>query len=290
MNQPQQLSNSSIHSASNFRHQYVIGDLQGCYAAFLQLLQVIDFDPDQDKLWFVGDLVARGEDSLSTLRHVKSLCERGAAATVLGNHDINLLAVWRGATPIKKKDKTAPIFAAEDCDELLQWLRHQPILALPDSDTVLVHAGIPPHWSIKQALGYARELEAQLRSSLRQLDRLLPHLYSHSADAWSEDLHGYTRIRAITNYFTRMRLCKADGSLEFSFKSSLDDKMPQDFRPWFEWQVPRRRKILFGHWAALKAQVDLPHARALDGGCVWGNCLVAYRLADEKIFTSEAKC
>ncbi|CAM4063928.1 symmetrical bis(5'-nucleosyl)-tetraphosphatase [Psychrobacter arenosus] len=274
----------------SYRHQYVIGDLQGCYAAFLKLLKTLDFDPKQDKLWFAGDLVARGEDSLHTLRDVKALCEQGAAATVLGNHDLNLLAVWRGATEIKKKDKTAPIFAADDCDELLNWLRRQPILAFPDKHTVLVHAGIPPHWRIRQARGYARELEAQLQSSLMQLDRLLPNLYSKTADDWSEDLHGYTRMRAIANYFTRMRLCKADGSLEFSFKSSLDDHMPADFRPWFEWQVPRRRKILFGHWAALKGEVDLPYARALDGGCVWGGSLLAYRLADGKVIESSAKC
>lgn len=274
----------------SYRHQYVIGDLQGCYAAFLKLLKTLDFDPKQDKLWFAGDLVARGDDSLQTLRHVKALCEQGAAATVLGNHDLNLLAVWRGATEIKKKDKTMAIFAAEDCDELLNWLRRQPLLAFPDKHTVLVHAGIPPHWRIRQARGYARELEAQLQSSLMQLDRLLPNLYSKTADDWSEDLHGYTRMRAIANYFTRMRLCKADGSLEFSFKSSLDDHMPADFRPWFEWQVPRRRKILFGHWAALKGQVDLPYARALDGGCVWGGSLLAYRLADGKVIESSAKC
>lgn len=274
----------------SYRHQYVIGDLQGCYAAFLKLLKTLDFDPKQDKLWFAGDLVARGEDSLHTLRDVKALCEQGAAATVLGNHDLNLLAVWRGATEIKKKDKTAPIFAADDCDELLNWLRRQPILAFPDKHTVLVHAGIPPHWRIRQARGYARELEAQLQSSLMQLDRLLPNLYSKTADDWSEDLHGYTRMRAIANYFTRMRLCKADGSLEFSFKSSLDDHMPADFRPWFEWQIPRRRKILFGHWAALKGEVDLPYARALDGGCVWGGSLLAYRLADGKVIESSAKC
>ncbi|MEH6668020.1 MAG: metallophosphoesterase, partial [Psychrobacter sp.] len=132
----------------SFRHQYVIGDLQGCYAAYLQLLKTLDFDPAQDKLWFAGDLVARGEDSLNTLRHVKALCEQGAAATVLGNHDLNLIAVWRGAAKLKNKDKTAPIFAADDCDELLEWLRRQPILAYPDEHTVLVHAGIPPHWSI----------------------------------------------------------------------------------------------------------------------------------------------
>lgn len=274
----------------SFRHQYVIGDLQGCYAAYLKLLETLDFDPTQDKLWFAGDLVARGEDSLNTLRHVKALCEQGAAATVLGNHDLNLLAVWRGATKIKKKDKTAPIFAAEDSEELLQWLRRQPILAYPDGQTVLVHAGIPPHWTINAAEKYAQQLEAQLRGSLQQLDRLLPNLYSRDADNWHENINGFTKMRAIANYFTRMRLCKQDGTLEFSFTSSLDEHMPDDFMPWFEWQVPRTRKILFGHWAALKGQVDLPHARALDGGCVWGNSLLAYRLSDGKVITSNEQC
>ena len=274
----------------SFRHQYVIGDLQGCYAAYLQLLEVLDFDPEQDKLWFAGDLVARGEDSLNTLRHVKALCEQGAAATVLGNHDLNLLAVWRGATKIKKKDKTAPIFAADDADELLDWLRHQPLLAYPDEHTVLVHAGIPPHWSIEDADHYAKQLEAQLQSSLPQLDQLLPNLYSKTADKWHKGIDGYTKMRAIANYLTRMRLCQQDGLLEFSFTAGLDEPMPKGFLPWFEWQAPRTRKILFGHWAALKGEVDLPHARALDGGCVWGNYLLAYRLGDGRAITSSAHC
>lgn len=274
----------------SFRHQYVIGDLQGCYAAYLQLLKTLDFDPAQDKLWFAGDLVARGEDSLNTLRHVKALYEQGAAATVLGNHDLNLIAVWRGAAKLKNKDKTAPIFAADDCDELLEWLRRQPILAYPDEHTVLVHAGIPPHWSIEAAAGYAQQLEAQLQSNLNQLDQLLPNLYSKEADEWHAGIEGFTKMRAIANYFTRMRLCKQDGSLEFSFSAGLDEAMPTDFLPWFEWQVPRTRKILFGHWAALKGEIDLPHARALDGGCVWGNYLLAYRLGDGKVFTSSAQC
>lgn len=274
----------------SFRHQYVIGDLQGCHAAYLQLLEKLDFDPKQDKLWFAGDLVARGEDSLNTLRDVKSLCEQGAAATVLGNHDINLLAVWRGFAKLKKKDKTAPIFAAPDAEELLHWLRYQPIMAYPDQNTVLVHAGIPPHWTLDEAAGYARQLEAQLQASLCQLDRLLPNLYRKKADDWHSGLHGFAKMRAIANYFTRMRLCKQDGTLEFTFTSSLDNAMPDDFLPWFEWQVPRARKVLFGHWAALKGEVDLPHARALDGGCVWGNYLLAYRLADGHVITSSAEC
>lgn len=274
----------------NYRAEYVIGDLQGCYAGFLSLLDKLDFDPKQDKLWFVGDLVARGEDSLSTLRYVKDLCEQGAAGTVLGNHDINLIAVWRGFAPLKKKDQTEAIINAPDCDELMNWLRNQPLMAFPDDHTVLVHAGIPPHWKISEAKKYAHEVHVQLSSSLFQLDRVLPHLYSGQADEWTDSLNGFTRIRAITNYFTRMRLCKQDGTLEFDFKSSLTDEMPDDFRPWFEWQVPRSRKILFGHWAALKAEVDLPYARALDGGCVWGNCMVAYRLGDGEVITSSDNC
>lgn len=268
------------YKTKNYRHEYVIGDLQGCFGAFNQLLEVLDFDETQDKIWLAGDIVARGEDSLSTLREVKRLSDIGALTTVLGNHDITLIATWRGVMNPKPKDKTAAIFAAPDCDELLNWLRKQPLLVYPDGKTVLTHAGIPPNWSIKEAKGYAKELEKQLGGSLKQLDRLLPNLYSKKSDEWSDKLNGYKRMRAIANYFTRMRLCTASGLLEFSFKETLKDTMPSDFRPWFEWFVVRERRILFGHWAALKAEVATKNVRALDGGCVWGGKLVAYRLSD----------
>ena len=179
---------------------------------------------------------------------------------------------------------------ADDCDELLEWLRRQPILAYPDDHTVLVHAGIPPHWTIDTAERHAQELESQLQGSLKQLDRLLPNLYSKEADEWHASINGFTKMRAIANYFTRMRLCKQDGMLEFSFSGELDEPMPDGFFPWFEWPVPRARKILFGHWAALKAEIDLPTVRALDGGCVWGNHLLAYRLGDGQVITSSAHC
>ncbi len=272
-----------------YRHQYVIGDVQGCYGALQALLKKINFDEKQDKLWFAGDIVARGENSLSALRLIKSLSDKGVAQTVLGNHDINLLAVWRGATKLKKKDKTQAIFQAPDCAELLNWLRHQPLLVYPDDTTVLVHAGIPPNWTIAQAEMHAIELQHQLQGHLWQLDHLLPDLYGSVPEKWSNMLSGSARMRSICNYFTRMRLCQADGTLEFSFKSSLDDDMPEGFRPWFEWQVPRERKILFGHWAGLKAKIDLPYARSLDAGCVWGGGLMAYRLSDGKIFLQSAE-
>ncbi len=267
-------------SDKTYRHQYVVGDLQGCFGAFNELLAVLDFDETKDKLWLAGDIVARGEDSLSTLREVKRLSDIGALSTVLGNHDITLIAAWRDIIAPKPKDKTLAILAAPDCDELMHWLRAQPLLLFPDDHTVLTHAGIPPNWTIQAAAGYARELEAQFSGSLWRLDALLPHLYSKKSEEWSNTLYGYKRLRAIANYFTRMRLCTASGLLEFSFKKSLDDAMPIGFRPWFEWQVPRERRILFGHWAALNAEVDTQAVRALDGGCVWGGTLVAYRLGD----------
>ena len=268
-----------------YRHEYVIGDLQGCFNAFNRLLVALDFDETQDKIWLCGDIVARGENSLDTLRQVKRLSDIGALTTVLGNHDITLIATWRGVLPIKPKDNTALIFVAPDCDELLDWLRHQPFLVYPNDKTVLTHAGIPPHWKVKDAKGYAKELEQAFAGDLGELDKLLPNLYSKATEPWSDELTGHTRLRLIANYLTRMRLCDKHGTLEFSFKESLGDTMPLGYRPWFDWEVARKRKILFGHWAALQAKIATKQVRALDGGCVWGGKLVAYRLADEHIIT-----
>ncbi|UNU73406.1 symmetrical bis(5'-nucleosyl)-tetraphosphatase [Moraxella nasovis] len=269
----------------SYRHEYIIGDLQGCYAAFCNLLDKIEFDETQDKLWLTGDIVARGEDSLATLRKVKALADVGALSTVLGNHDITLIATWRHILPINPKDRTSKIFLAQDCDELLEWLRKQPFLLYPDDKSVITHAGIPPNWSIDQAEKYAKKLQKKLSGNLNKVDRVLKKLYNKKIDVWSDDIRGKKRLRAIANYLTRMRLCTADGMLEFSFKQSLDDEMPSDFRPWFEWEVPRKRRIYFGHWAALQAKIATPRVRALDGGFVWGGSLVAYRLADGVIFS-----
>lgn len=273
----QQLANKT------YRHEYVIGDLQGCFFAFNRLLEILDFDETKDKIWLAGDIVARGEDSLATLREVKRLSEVGALTTVLGNHDITLMAVWRGIMPPKSKDKTLPILEASDCDELLNWLRKQPLLVFPDDKTVLTHAGIPPNWSIREASDYAKELQRVFSGNLKDLDELLPKLYGKKSEEWSMKLCGARRLRAIANYLTRMRLCDKDGTLEFGFKKGLLDEMPTGFRPWFMWNVVRERRILFGHWAALKAQVASSSVRALDGGCVWGGELVAYRLSDDAI-------
>lgn len=269
------------------RHRYVIGDLQGCYASFVKLLEVIDFDENLDKIYLCGDLVARGENSLDTLRLAKALADKGALETVLGNHDVTLIATWLGVLPIKPKDKTAPIFESADCDELLNWLRVQPFLLdieLPNGQGVVVHAGIPPHWSTKNARAYAGELSAVFAGDLANLEEILPKLYNKKSEPWHKKLKGTKRLKAITDYFTRMRLCDKDGTLEFDFKGELGDVMPKGFLPWFDWQTVRDERIFFGHWAGLMAKIDTPLVRALDAGCVWGGQLLAYRLDDGQTF------
>jgi bis(5'-nucleosyl)-tetraphosphatase (symmetrical) len=277
---------------SAIRYNYVIGDLQGCFAALLALLEHIDFDETQDHLWFAGDLVARGEDSLSTLRLVKTLCDAGVAHTVLGNHDLNLLAIWRGFTKIRKNDRTSPIFEAEDVSILLNWLRLQPLFLRPNPDYVLTHAGLPHCWTTEQAENLAFEVASTLRGTFLELDRFLAQMYGNDPDYWSDDLVGTTRLRVITNYLTRMRLIDTEGRLEFAFKDGLDTPMPDGFAPWFDRKphVARIEKILFGHWAALEGAGDIPNAIPLDGGCVWGGNLVAYRLEDGQRFTTQSGC
>ena len=243
-------------------------------------------------MWFAGDLVARGENSLEALRFVKKLCESGAAHTVLGNHDLNLLAVWRGLNKIRKTDRTAPIFEAPDAEALLSWLRHQPLLLRPNEDYVLTHAGLPHCWTTLQAENFAVEVTAVLRGTFAQLDHFLENMYGNQPDTWSDHLVGLERLRVITNYLTRMRLVNVDSRLDFVFKDGLDAPMPEGFAPWFQWEPrsTRTEKVLFGHWAALDGAGQTPNAIPLDGGCVWGGSLLAYRLEDEQRFTTQSGC
>ena len=266
----------------NRRRTFVIGDLQGCFAALKALLKKIEFDAEQDFIYFAGDLVARGEDSLGCLRFVKKLTQQGAAATVLGNHDLTLLACSRGLKQPKAKDKTQPILDAIDRDDLINWLRQQPLMIEIDAQHVLAHAGIPHIWTLKQAKAYADEVSKVLTTDVASLDNFLANMYGSTPDNWSESLTGYARLRMITNYFTRMRLIAPSGQLEFEFKSDLTDRMPRAFAPWFNFAgfIAHTHQILFGHWAALQAQPIHPRIIALDGGCVWGADLVAYELGN----------
>lgn len=272
------------------RYNYVIGDVQGCFAALKDLLKSIQFDANQDFIWFAGDLVARGEDSLGTLRFVKKLVDRGVAATVLGNHDLNLLACARGIKNIKAKDQTQDLIDAIDSDDLIDWLRHQPLCLMPNANTILTHAGIPLNWSAAQTLALAKEVEAVLRSGdFEQVDAYLSAMYGATPTRWSDDLEGQDRLRVITNYLTRMRLTDAEGNMEFEFKDALDAPMPAGFQPWFEYpsQTAKTHQIIFGHWAALQGKRVSAQIQNVDGGCVWGEQLIAYRLEDQQTFAVE---
>ncbi|EXB83395.1 symmetrical bis(5'-nucleosyl)-tetraphosphatase [Acinetobacter sp. 272263] len=275
------------------RYNYIIGDIQGCFEALKALLKHIQFDASQDFIWFAGDIVARGENSLGALRFVKKLVENGAAATVLGNHDLNLLACARGLKETKPKDKTQEVIDAIDSDELIDWLRKQPLCLFPDEKTILTNAGVPCIWTAEQAACLAHEVEAILaHENFTVLDDFLSAMYGTEPDIWSDKLQGNARLRCITNYLTRMRLSNAEGRLEFSFKDSLDDPMPAGFQPWFEFdsKAAETHQIVFGHWAALQAKTVSTNIQNVDGGCVWGNQLVAFRLEDQQLFKVDNPC
>lgn len=259
---------------------FVIGDVQGCFQPLLQLLEKISFDKTRDKLWFTGDLVNRGSQSLEVLRFVYELGDKHQ--TVLGNHDLHLLAVAAGTQTQRDGDTLTDILSAPDKAELLDWLRHRPLL-IKHENIVMTHAGLAPAWTVEKAQALAREVETVLRGD--DSKKLFEHMYGNQPDQWRDDLTGYDRLRCIINYFTRMRFCHADGRLNLSNKGAIKDK-DEHLMPWFE-VVPRANadaKIIFGHWAALEGVVDVPNLFALDTGCVWGNKLTAMRLEDEVRF------
>ncbi|HEY5716932.1 MAG TPA: symmetrical bis(5'-nucleosyl)-tetraphosphatase [Motiliproteus sp.] len=250
---------------------YAIGDIQGCYSELCQLLDKVGFS-DSDQLWLTGDLVNRGPESLATLRLVKTLGSR--AITVLGNHDLHLLAVAHGQRS-SSKDTLAQVLNAPDRDELLHWLAQQPLLHHDLTlGYALVHAGIPPQWKLKHAERYAAEVEAVLRSD--QAPLFYAAMYGNTPAAWSDELHGMERLRLITNYLTRMRFCTGDGTLELTTKTAATQP-PPGYRAWFE--HPERKspgkRILFGHWASLEGRCNTPNCFSLDTGCVWGGSLTA---------------
>lgn len=272
---------------AEIRYNYVIGDVQGCFEALKLLLKEIQFDPDQDFIWFAGDLVARGENSIGALRFIKKLVDRGVAATVLGNHDLTLLAGARGLKKIKEQDNTRDVIDAIDSDDLIDWLRKQPLCLFPNENTILTHAGIPHIWDAAQTAAYAKEVEAVIgHEDFAVVDAFFKEMYGAEPTVWSDDLTGHARLRCITNYLTRMRLANLQGGLEFSFKDALDDPMPEGFKPWFEYPslVAQTHQIVFGHWAALQGKRVADNIQNVDGGCVWGNQLMAYRLEDQQLF------
>ena len=256
---------------------YAVGDVQGCHDELLILLDRIKFDPGQDRVWFVGDLVNRGPKSLATLRTIRSLGD--AAVIVLGNHDLHLLAVASGISRTKHRDTFADVLTAPDRDELLDWLRHRPLIHT-NGEFYLIHAGLPPQWNMDQAQNLAREAEEALQ--LNEGREFLDNMYGDEPKCWDDTLSGWERLRFITNCFTRLRYCRSDGRIDLKQKGRPGTQ-PKDLLPWFE--VPGRRslgaKILYGHWSTLKFHAH-QGTWCLDTGCLWGGELTALRL-DESL-------
>jgi bis(5'-nucleosyl)-tetraphosphatase (symmetrical) len=266
---------------------YAIGDVQGCDTELRALLSLLKFSADRDQLWFVGDLVNRGPESLAVLRRIRAF---GAAATVtLGNHDLHLLAVAYGSGQLRSDDTLGEILAAPDRDALLEWLAHRPLLHEDQALKVcMLHAGLAPQWDLRQAQKCAREFEQALR---RDPEKLLRRLYGDQPDRWDDDLKGEERLRFIVNCFTRLRYVDAEGRLALRVKGSPKKPQSKALIPWFDapdarWHGPR---VVFGHWSTLGF---LTNARVtgLDTGCVWGGTLTALRLDDPEAKPVQVPC
>ena len=259
---------------------YAIGDLQGCFDALQRLLDTLDFNPSRDTLWFAGDLVNRGPKSLKTLRFVKNL--DGSAVSVLGNHDLHLLAVVAGIRKQGRKDTLSAIVEAKDCALLCDWLRQRPLIH-HDTATghTLVHAGLHPQWTLETAVNEAQRVERKLRGNhyLKHLKRL----FGNTPSRWRDDLSGEERTRFAINTLTRMRYLTLDGKFDFS-ENGPPAKTGGHVVPWFA--LPGRQhqelKIVFGHWSSL-GDPQVPGIYALDRGCVWGNALAALHIETGEI-------
>ncbi len=269
---------------------YAVGDIQGCYRELRALLERIEFDPNRDRLWFTGDLVNRGPQSLEVLRFVKQLGSR--AVTVLGNHDLHLLAMACGHAPKPHKyDALKQVLAAPDRGELLDWLRRRPCLyheAL--SGFTLIHAGLPPQWDLVQARQCAMEVEAVLREGDGR--EFFDHMYGNTPLSWSDDLEGWERLRFITNCLTRLRYCDREGRIALE-QAGPPGTQAAGLLPWYE--IPERAsrgmKIIFGHWSTLRLSPEAMHKHQvypLDTGCVWGGELTALRLSDLRLYSVAA--
>jgi bis(5'-nucleosyl)-tetraphosphatase (symmetrical) len=259
---------------------YAIGDIQGCYQSFRKLLNKIDFIPTQDKLLLAGDLINRGSQSLETMHFI--LENQSSIQVVLGNHDLHFLAVAKECHQGSRKDTFRQILQSNLKQDIIEWLSKQP-LAYYDGlfDTLVVHAGLYPHWSVQQAIDYSLEVSNVLQST--NAEQFLKAMYGNLPELWSEDLTGNERLRFITNSLTRMRYCHQDGRLDMIAKFAPADNN-SDLLPWYQINNPHfQGKIIFGHWAALQGQCPVKRLSAIDTGCVWGGQLTALRLDDGQL-------
>jgi bis(5'-nucleosyl)-tetraphosphatase (symmetrical) len=258
---------------------YAIGDIQGCFNSFQDLLKLIQFNQENDRLWFVGDIVNRGAGSLSILKWVYE--HQDSVVMVLGNHDLHTLVLSEGYVRAHPSDTLDELLESKEAPRLLNWLRHQPLVHY-DHELLMVHAGLLPSWSISQAISLANEVESALRGN--DYCKFLESMYGNQPTSWSDSLTGWDRLRVITNAITRLRLCTNEGVMEFKYKGELD-QIPSPFVPWF--QAENRESasttIVFGHWSAVGLYRE-NNVIALDTGCLWGGQLTAMRIEDRRFF------
>lgn len=266
---------------------FLVGDIHGCFDELQLLLAQVDFNPNQDVLWLTGDLVARGPDSLKVLRYVRSLGD--SARIVLGNHDLHLLAIYAGISRNKPRDNLTELLEAPECDELLNWLRKQPVVQIDhEKKIIMTHAGVSPQWNDAETIQRcAYDIEAMLRSDSYPL--FLDSMYGDLPNSWDETLTGLPKLRFCTNVLTRMRYCYPDGSLDMLCKES-PAKAPFPLKPWFDIPNPLTDEysIVFGHWAALEGKGAPEGIYPLDTGCCWGGALTLLCWEDQRYFHQPA--
>ena len=258
--------------------RWVIGDIQGCFSAFETLLEAIEFSPQGDQLYLCGDLINRGDNDLATLNWLYE--HRDLVFPVLGNHDLHFLATYFLDKPAGGKDTFGQLLNSEHIATYCDWLLQQPLMRLIDDRFILSHAGIPHLWTASEALNLSSEVSCALQSPQSRRS-FFASMYGNQPSTWSDQLKGTARLRCITNYFTRMRYIRANGELEFKC-SDLVGPADTSFQAWFSWPRKDQYQLLFGHWAALEGNCSTANVEALDGGCVWGGRLIAYRLEDGK--------
>lgn len=263
---------------------YAIGDIHGCFDSFERLLARTNFDPSSDHLLLCGDIVNGGPDSLGALRWVREHTD--CVDTVLGNHDLHMLAVASGSRPYRKKDTFRDILDAPDGNDLLEWLRHQH-MTLEHGHIFMVHAGLLPEWSTEKAAELGGEIEDLLRRD--GYADFLERMYGNKPRSWNDELTGERRERVIVNAMTRMRVLDRSGHMKFDYSGTLE-RMPGKLTPWFEVESAqwRDKTVLFGHWSAIGLHIG-DDTYALDSGCRWGGRLTALRLEDREIFQVESE-
>ena len=265
---------------------YFVGDIQGCYSELKALLKQVNFSKNNDQLWVAGDMIARGPDSYKTLKYLISL--EDSVKAVLGNHDLHLLAIYAGIKKAKPSDFFETLLAAPDIKELIDWLTQQPLIRkMPNENVYMSHAGLPPQWTITEALEAAEFVHKQIRSSQR--NKWLAKMYGEKPSDWHKVKTKTDKFRYTVNGLTRMRYCFLNGELEFNCKEAPENTS-KSIKPWFEITTNQIQKTqwIFGHWASLMGKINVKGLYALDTGCVWGGHLTLLRWHDKTLFTEQS--